>query len=426
MAVQNTGDAGVFFDEQIDSTASDDLISAQVDPSQPQVKGLSTTTDPLVADRHVSARMGAFDSDQFDLSESSVLMRLLTALLAGAGIGGVRRQQIIARMSVALAGTNFIELDGFWGSLFSLTRSPEEAFPTGEDGVPLDPSSDVADAVTWDTAQARDGRYRSRIEQLAKGFALGATYDGLRMAARAVINADVEIVESWTLADYATDGAAGFLPNTWQMINLQYGTWGNMQGVTWGVLALGNSGGTSTDTPLGNRGEVSVIPSRGITEAERYQLHLVLSKLAPAGTMISIADTAFAVEQEVEIRSVGSDSVDWDVVSVVGAHQALDTASVDLYPGSTGYESGRPALSRYTGESWSYNGHVGVIDAYVEDADGISQPLLDYQTVTFADGTSHDYLPTDALIDSRRLALAKAAAEGVATVFPYAEGRFSA
>jgi len=426
MVVKNTGNATVFFDDQVTSTVSDNLISAQIDPSQPQVRGLSSTANPLVADRHMSARLVGFDSEQFDLSSSSVLMRFLTALIAGSGIGGVRRQQIIARMGVALSGTNFIELDQFWGKIFALNRAPEEALPTSSSGAPIDPSSDVADSVTWDTAQARDGKYRSRIEQLAKGFALGATYHGVMMACQAILNAEVEIVESWLLADYADDGTVGFLGNTYLAVQLQYGMWGNIANNSWGAVALGGSTiADDNQAPLGNRGEVLIIPGRQISETERYQLHLVLNELVPAHMMVTISDTPFSTEQTVSCRGVAADSVDWDVVSVVSERPGLLTGDVDLYPGSNDVESGRPAMSNYSGEQWTFNGRIASVQAYAEDAFGQQQTTVDYQTVTYSDGTSHDYVPTDAMIDSRQLALARAASEGIATTYPYAQGRFS-
>jgi hypothetical protein len=419
----NTGTASVFFDDQVVATGTDDLISAQVDPSQPQVKGLSTTTTPIVTDRHMSTRMAGFDPEQFDLSESSHLMRFMTAVLGGAGIGGLRRQQIIANMSSMLSGTHFIELDGFWGKLFSLPRAPEEQLPTNDSGVPLDPSVDVTDSATWDIAHARDGRYRSRIEQLARGFAQGGTYSGMRMAARAIINAEVDIVESWLDADYSQPGAAGFVGNTWLAVQLQYGTWGAMEGHTWATLALGTSSGTQTQTPLGNRGEVVIIPGRLITEAERYQLHLVLNELAPAGTLITIADSPFTEEVPVPCRTAYADSVDWDVVSLISQQQAIDTSGQELYPNASELESARPAFGRYDGESWSMNGRIALVSAYAENAAGVQVNTIDYQTVTYADGTRHDYLPSDAMTDSRKLALARAASEGIATSYPYAEGR---
>lgn len=423
--IQNTGDAAVFFDEQVTSTASDDLITAQVDPSQPQVQGLATVTTPIVTDRHRSVRMANFDPEQFDLSDSSHLMRFMTAVLAGAGIGGVRRQQIISNMGAALAGTSFIELDGFWGSLFFLPRAPEEMLPTNTEGEPLDPSKDTADSATWDIAHARDGRYRSRIEQLARAFALGGTYDGIRLAARAILNAEVDVVESWLDADYAQPGTAGFIGNTWLAVQLQYGTWGALEGHSWASLALGTDSVPATQTPLGNRAEVTIIPGREVTEAERYQLHLVLNELAPAGTLITVADTPFAHETPVSCRTTYADSVDWDVVSRVSQQQAIDTEGRVLYPNSTDFESARPAFGRYDGEAWSVNGRVAMVSAYSENTDGTRLSSVNYQTVTFADGKRRDYQPSDALIDSRQLARARAASEGIATVYPYAEGRGS-
>lgn len=419
--INNAGTAAVFFDVAAAADESDNLIAAQVDPSQPQVKGLSRVSNPLITDRHTSVRLNNFDPTLYDLSPTSNLIKVFTALISGAGVGGLRRQQIMARMSSMLSGTNFIELDGFWGALFNLNRTPDEALPLNDEGLPLDASTDIADSATWDVAGARDGRYRSRIEQLARGFAQGATYTGVIKAARAVLNCDVEIVESWTYADVATPGTESFTANTWLATSLQYGTWGNLDRINWGVLEAGQV--LPTDSPIGNRGEVVLIPGRSITDAEKLQLHQVLDKLLPAGTMLTVAAVPFMAEVEVSVRSVHADSEYWDVTSLVQQQSSIQTGAVDLYPSGSEVESARPAFSQYSGERWSYNSRVANVASYAMDATGNKLPQIDYQTITFSDGTTHDYVPTEALVDSQQLAQSRATSEGVMTSFPYATGR---
>jgi hypothetical protein len=422
ITVQNTGDASVFFDDAVLGDNTDNLISTQVDPSQPQVQGLSTTTAPLVTDRHLSFRLQNFDSDLYDLSRTSHLTKLLTALVGGGGAGGLRRQQILARMSVLLQGTNFIELDGFWGALFGLKRAPEEALPTNAAGLPLDPSADMADSATWDLAQARDGRYRARIEQLARGFAQGGTYAGARRAAEAVLGCEVEIVESWVYADYATTGSASFVANTWQAVSQQYGnSWRQLDGVNWGQLVASEV--LPISVPLGNRGEIVLVPGRLITDAEKLQLHQVMEELLPASTILTISDSPFISETVVPTRAVAADSTEWNVVSIVQPEVSTVTGAIELYPGGSAVEGARPAFGSYAGEIWAYNGRVAGVTSYALDEDGNKLRDVDHQTVTYSDGTSHDYVPSEALVDSRLLALSRASAEGVLTTFPYAEGR---
>lgn len=417
MSVTNSGDAAVFFD-QAQSQNVDALITEQLDPSQPQLKGLNTTTNPLVTDKHLSIRTRAFDPERFDLSDTSHLTKLISALLAGSGLGGVRRQQIIARMGVALSGTHFLELDGFWGALFYLSRSEEEKLPTTDAGTPIDPRVDVADSITWDTVQARDGRYRSRIEQLARGFASGGTFGGFKLAVRAVLNSEADVVESWVYADAQDANSTSFITNSWLAVSLQYPTWASLEGRNWQNLAFG--GDIAIQTPLGNRSEVAIIPGRPITEVERMQLYDVLDKLAPAGVIVTIADSFFTTEDEVPIRSVYADSVDWMIVSLVTQSPSLPP-DTDVYPVTSPVESGRPGFGRYTGERWSYNGQISSVDSYSIDDRRVVHG--DYQTVTFSDGSAHAYSAGDALVDSKQLALARASSEGIMTTFPFVEDR---
>lgn len=423
LQVQYTSQADSFFDTEAASTESHDLISAQVDPTQPQVQGLSSVTDPLVADLRVLDRMSHFDPDLYDLTPHSHLMRLMRALLGAAGVGGLRRQQTINRMTSTLNGTHFTDLDGFWGALFDASRMTDEQLPMVNDQ-PLDPSTTVADTTTWETAHSRDGKYRSRIEQLAQAFAQGATYSGVKQAAEAILGTEVDLIESWIYADMRAGSATTLNPNTYLMLTSKYGTYGGMSGVKWGDLV----GGTEIqgDLPLGNRGEVTITPKRLVSEEERLQLVTVLSKLAPAGVVITVQNEPIVSAARVLPRYVVSDSNDWQVTSSVTEYQGITTLDSDLYPNQSGHEAARPAFAQYSGESWSYNGRIAHVASY-QMVDGQQMTFSDenYQTVTFNDGGQRDFKPGDGVLDPKKAALARLAQEGVLTNYPYPQGRFS-
>lgn len=413
-AVTNTGTSPVFFDQQFYGYGTDPgLIQAQVDPSQPQVQGLVSVTAPLIPDRHISDRLVNFDPGLFDLSLSSHLTRFLSALLGASGFGGMRKQMAISRMSATLAGTNFFDLDRFWGALFGSSRLLDEQMPTLPDGSTLDPYTDVADSLTWETVTGRDGKFRARIEQLAMAFASGGTPLGMELAATAILNTSVEIIEGWML-DPTAVVVTTTTGNTWQAVESQYTNYKNMTGKAWG--SFGSTTSVSSNDPLFD-GEIFVIPGRTINEVERLQLLSVLDVLKPSGTFVTVSNSTFNRQAPVSVRAVLADSNDWRIVSSSTLPDGLLPGQADqVYPttGST-VESARPALSRYTGERWSSNNQVSQVSSYAMDTEGNITSTIDYQTIVFVDGSSVAYTPDRAITDPQRLALARAGADGVMT-----------
>jgi hypothetical protein len=422
---QNTSEAPSFFATQYQNPDSDDLISGQIDPTQPQVVGLTSYTDPLVVDHTLAVRMQNFDPALFNLSPASHLVRLLSALVGVGGIGGMRRQQTINRMSAAMSGTHFLDLDGFWGAIFGASRMSDEVLPQ-LDGEPINPATKVADTETWDAARSRDGKFRSRIIQLAAGFAQGATLFGVRMAAEAVLGCEVDLTESWVLVDLMPGAAhpADVLGNTYFALQSQYHTWGVMTGTKYANLE-GGYAAIGFNTPLGNRGEVVLTPKRAVTDEERVHVANVLTDLAPAGMVVTVAATPVVAHREVAPRFVYADSSDWSVSSSITAYQAIADYADTIYPTVDGSQvASRPAFGEYSGESWSYNTRVSAVTAYQMTNNQVSAPGVDAQTVMFSDGTAQEFSPRLALLDPKQAAMARAGAEGILTSYPYAPGRF--
>ena len=423
MPVQtNYNTAPSFFQTQTNNSLSNDLITSQIDPTQPQIPGLTSYTDPLVVDQTVLSRLSNFDPDLYNLHPSSHLIRFVSALLGAAGIGGMRRQQTINRLSSTMAGANFLDLDSFWGALFGSFRMSDEALPE-VNGAMLNPATTAADPDTWESARSRDGKFRSRIIQLAQAFAYGATYDGVRMAAEAVLGCEVDVVESWALADtLPTLHASTLQANSYFIVNSQYHTYGGMHDVKWGSL----QGGVPVpgNTPLGNRGEVVITPKRPISDEERIQVADVLAKLAPVGVVVTVLPTPVVANHEILPRFIYADSTDWSVASSVAAYQGL--ADVDaIYPAVADAVMGsRPAMSNYSGERWAYNSRVASVNAYTMVNGAQTSVTEDVQYVVFADGTFQKYAAQDALLDPKQASLARAASEGVLINYPYSAERF--
>lgn len=402
---------GSFFESNPDPDGAV-LARQQIDVTQPRVVGLDTVTDPLVPSRYIAARLPNFDPEIFDLRESSHLMRLLRALLGAAGIGGYQRSLTINRMGAALSGTHFADLDSFWGALFGLSRAADEHLP-------LDPITDVGDSTAWDAAHSRDASYRNRIHQLAKGFSHGGTHIGMSLAAEALLNCEVDLLETWVLADNLTvaAGSGSAYGNTWAQVQSINPTWAAAFDDTYGSMQAGVSQLAVTD-----RSEIVISPHQPVSAEARLQALDVLELLKPAGTVITVLDGEGNGLAQVAPRSYWADSNDWDVVTAISPNTSIIAPDGSVYASPTAVEAARPAFGRYSGESWSYNSRVSTVTSYTI-ADGIIQNGPDYQAVTFADGSTQDYKPGDSVLDVRQVAFTRLSAEGVQTTFPYSVER---
>jgi hypothetical protein len=419
--ILNTGDISPsFFTRKIQGEPDDSLIDAQVDPTQPQVSGLSSVTDPLVPDRLTDERVGGFDPVLYDLRASSHLMRLLKALIGAAGVGGLRKQMAVNRMAAgSLNATSFLDLDSFWGALFRLQRlSDSERLPSDQNGI-ISPATYIADTDTWDWVSGADGSYRSKILQVAQGFAQGATYNGLMTVAEALLDTHVEIEESWVYADLIPPNSipAPVNPNTWYIVTQLYTTYGALQGLSWGDAMGGTA--PSGQTPIGNRGELTVRPKSVITSEERRIAQLVFDRIKPAGLLVTILDGDDGFTTEVDPLHLWSDSEEWQVISTVTANPSITNPDV-VYPADG---AGRPAFSQYSGERWSYNNGVASVRAYQMQDDQITNLDSDYQSVQFFDGQRHDYVPNEALLSGPSAEAARAASDGIMVAYPYSGTR---
>ena len=423
--VINEGDGTSFFERaQLSPPDQDGLISSQLDPSLPAVRGLSRVTDPLIPVQHASVRFRNFDSDLYDLSPSSHLSKLLKALTGAAGAGGIRKKTTVSRISSGLHGAHFLDLDSFYGALFNLVRNVNEQMPTGQTGIEFNPLTDVTNADGWDDLAARDAQYRSRIIQFARAVNMGCTYPGLVGIAEAVINAEVDIYESWVEADnqHSQQLVVASTALSWVGVKAQFGTWGKLNGATFALLE-GNRADAGV-TPDGNRGELVISARRQLTEDERFQLGSVLRILKPSHTQVTVNDTNNQIYEKLRPRTVSADSENWTVVSTVSPNASLPQFVSDaIYPAGAGTSSLRPAFSQIYGETWSYSPNVRNVTSYQMNGNYESSDANDEEVITYQDGEVHTFSATDAVLDSRRVVTARLASDGIIAAYPYSPNR---
>lgn len=416
------------FIDRVSNAAHQDLMNLQMSTATPQVAGITTATDPLLPDRTVTDRLGHLDPTIYDLTPDSHLMRLFSVLLGGAGVGGLRKQVAVARLQNAFNGTHFLDLDRFWGALFGIQRTKAEVMPDfGTLGKPaiFDPYTDAAGSDAWDDVHSRDASYRDRLVKFAKAVPLGGTYPGLKAAAEALLSAEVEIYESWTWVDELS--ASGAQPpgtrNTYSGLAGLYPTWADVErNHTWNDLtnevsiSLGRVG-------QNNRGEVLIQPKRPVREDERYQVTRTLNVLRPAGTQVSVDPQGLAIHSPVPLRHVAADSEYWEVVSHVTPQPTLIGPATPVYDQpDPSTQQPRPAFSCYQGEAWAYNNDIVRVLGYQMLAFS-AVTVTNFETVVYADGKVHDYLPSDGLLPGSHAYAARIVADGVMTSRPFAGPR---
>lgn len=422
-AYLNQGDTGSFFQNQQSNNNGTYLVTDQVDITQPSIQGLELVTDPVIPSSNSSEVVRNFDPEIYDLTPHSHLMRLIRAVTGSAGVGGLRKQTFIARMSSSLSGANFVDLDAFYGAIFNLSRNSAEKMPLNLDGTTINPLTDAANSDIWDDVQSRDARYRSRIYQLARAINMGGTYYGLVAVAEAILSDSVDLVESWIKVDLLSNNGNLIYPSglTFGQITAQLVTYGNIHlsysGIAGGQFGAGN-------TPIGNRGELVFTPRRIISPEEKYQLMQVLSILCPSNCQVTIADNKNQSSIGVSPRNVSSDSEDWIIQNRVTPALNLIQPTEPLYSNAGPYSVARPVFSEYVGEAWSYNANIVKSSSYIMQNNATIQQGDD-QVIIYSDGVTHIYTGSDGIMDVNQAISARLSGDGVVTTYPYPGNRIN-
>src|SRR6185312_13577516 len=132
-------------------TPSASVLDFQLPAGQPQPSGTTTATGMVTPDLLIQQRLRNFPDSVYDLAATSVLVHFLQAMLGDAGVGQVRKRQLIAQLQNAVTSTHFYDLDAFYGALFGAIRGPSGTLPDNPStGVTFSPYTDLASPDGWD------------------------------------------------------------------------------------------------------------------------------------------------------------------------------------------------------------------------------------------------------------------------------------
>lgn len=430
-----------FFD--VSSAPNTGLIPLQSDPAGPLVSGVDRATNMLLPDAPTMQQLRNFPEDLYDLRNSSRLVRLMKVLLGDAGAGQLRKRMLVTRLEADLSGANFFDLDRFYGAIFGALRQPSEALT-------INPMDDTATPDEWDALMAADAGYRERIAELAKAIAMGGTVPGLQQVAEAIVQAPVDIYESWQLLD-----SYGSLvlsdANTWDDVEALFPTWNSFApSDTWsrveGTIEVGRTNTlTRSEIVIRPRKDYASTPDSASDYArDENALVRVLQKLRPAGTIVTV-DPGLGVPHVAQpISGLQADSEYWEIVPKVQPKGTIIGPITAVYPVSTlqaaaGVDSGvrralpRPPFSGGQGGSWTYNTQISATTSYTFPAsealnfadpqDGTPSPLTDDQLVVYRDGTEIRYTAKKGTLGAQQFLAAQAVSDGALVAHPYTGDR---
>lgn len=429
------------------------IIPLQSDPAGPLVTGVERATNMLLPDAPTMQQLKNFPEELYDLRDSSSLVRLMKVFLGDAGAGQLRKRTMITRLEAALSGANFFDLDRFYGAIFGALRAQAEVLT-------IDPMSDTATPDEWDGIRAADASYRERIAELARAIAMGGTIPGLQQAAEAIVQAPVDIYESWQLLDAYGDILSSE-PNTWDETEVLYPTWQSFPSTTtWnrveGTIQVGR---TNTLT----RSEIIVRPRKDYATTpeniynfprEENALVRVLQKLRPAGTIVTIDPDMGDPYIPADFSGLQADSEFWEIVPKVQPKAGL-IGSDDVYPLSTlqkkalaasaPAEDGitppptlhrvlpRPPWASSQGRTWSYNSSISAATSYtftppdaaniLDAQDGTPRAGTDDQVVVYRDKSEIRYTARKGLLSAQQSLASSTVSDGSLVAHPYTGDR---
>lgn len=356
-----------FYDTN-DVNSAPSILPLQVATSAPSLPTLQEASNMLSSDQSVRTRLAAnFDPEIFDLTDTSHLSRFMKVLLGDAGVGQLRKQSLVNRLSTVLESTHFYDLDGFYGALLSASRKPDEV-------IPLNPSQNLATEDEWDDIMARDSRYRERLIKMVKALAIGGTAQGLKALAEALTNSPCDISETWKLIP---EGYSNGADNTWGQVEANYPLWGDLDGASWAVVSnhhqIGWEGIESSDevtiTVFNDYSDIS-----DPNEQQKQKLRdtddllRVLGIFKPAGVILSVALGGDVNTMPVPIASMSADSEYWSITQKIYPKSTPQgTSDSPIFGTLSGDGQGLnmpvPPFSGSQQYEWFANASISVIDA---------------------------------------------------------------
>lgn len=433
-----------FFDVSQETSG---IIPLQSDPAGPQVTGVQRATNMLLPDAPTMQQLRNFPDDLYDLRESSALVRLLKVLLGDSGAGQLRKKTLVTRLESALNGANFFDLDRFYGAIFGALRNQNEVLV-------INPMDETATPDEWDQIKAADASYRERIVELAKAIAMGGTIPGLQQAAEAIVQAPVDIYESWQLLD-AYGAVLSASPNTWDETQTLYPTWQSFPSTsTWNAVeGTVQVGRTNTLT----RSEIIVRPRKDYASTpehiydfprEENALVRVLQKLRPAGTIVTVDPDMGDPYVPTDISGLQADSEFWEIVpkvlpksNIVGSdevyplssQQAAAQTAGGITPADVHRVLPRPPWAASQGTTWTYNPSISAVTSYtyappdpanvLDPQDGPVSTYADDQVVVFRDGTEVRYTARKGVLSAQQALASGTVSDGALVAHPYSGDR---
>lgn len=379
------------------------LLDMQAPRGVPLTDQVTVTSDPLLPPQSSREMLAHFFEDLYDLRPESHLSRLLGVLLGDSGVGQLRKRFTYAHLSHTIRTAHFYDLDRFFADVFGFRRLFAERLP-------FDPYEHAGTQEEWEEILARDAAYQNRVAQFVRGINWGATKTGMHLVASAILSHPVRIYEMY----HAIDDADTYDPETNDQIN----TYGDLEAYTYfqlNALAYSEVEGVSAYVGRANssRTEFIVRPLRPITAEEKYHLTVVLNRLKPAASLVTIDPTGVQATQPVTITGVSSPSSHWQIQQRVVADPSNQNFYAVYLDGEPA-EQPRPVFSGYQGGEWYHNQDVEEISAYAVQDDEVVQTSNYERVVGIDTGDAVDYIPRSALVQANDIHRGRIARDGVA------------
>lgn len=377
--------------------ADETLMDMQVPQGVPTSSAFQIVSDPLIPNSVIDTKLAHFPPEIYDLSDGSHLMRMLSVLLGDAGVGQLRKRWTYTHLASYLRTAQYADIDAFYANVFGFYRLLREQMG----GDPLTMTRTDSD---WEAIDIAEGAYRSRVATFARGLTMAGTPLGMALIATAVVGYPCRIYETYTDLD---NGITNTPPAAWAHTyeQMEWYTYGSADAFTYAQI----EGQSFLQGQFNNRAEFVVRPGKSVSPEERLHLLRILNRLKPVNSVVTVDDNPSTLFTKVDVQSARASSSYWHVQPSVLVAKGMEGAyqeSSPTYP----VEQPHPAMSTFTGKSWSYS-DASVV-SYVENEDGIVIQNDNWERSTDEQGAMFDFTADLALMDADTLARAEAVSDG--------------
>jgi hypothetical protein len=179
--------------------------------ANPYLTSLPTFTDsvqrdliiePLLGPRNLDHYLARFPEEIYNRAPDSHFIRFMSVLLGQSGVNWLRQNYLDARVLLEEIGIDAYDLDSFFGDPFTFGRILDE-------DVDFDPNGLITKAQ-YEAFRVANSKYRNRAIDFVNAARAGTTPLGMRLASRAGLGHDVEIIENYKyLYDSHSDSPQG-------------------------------------------------------------------------------------------------------------------------------------------------------------------------------------------------------------------------